>query len=494
MTLSTLLIYVGLVALVLTLIVKFVLKRSTDPIMSYVQNFCGALFIFSGYVKAIDPLGTAYKMEQYFDQFEAVFSGTWMKFLAPIFPVLSNYSISFSVVMIVLEIVLGAMLIIGHKPKFTAWAFIILVAFFTALTGFTYLTGYVPSDANFFDFGAWGAYKDTNMKVTDCGCFGDFIKLEPKVSFFKDIFLMVPAIYFVWRSSKMHQLFSHMWRSIITAVVTVGVGFYCLSNFVWDLPVIDFRPFKIGTDIAKQKAIEEEALGSIQILAYKVTNKASKETKEIPYADYLSTFQEYPVEEWDLEQIYSAPTIKPTKISEFDITSLDGYSLESDILHNEKPVLFIVAHKFYADGLQETRVLKDTIYQYDTLRQKNSPVIQIVKNIERIDERTESYTNYEWKEDYGKRYTEVVNPFVDAAKEAGWELIMAVGGAGTDQILDFKEDIGLDIKYGTADDILLKTIIRSNPGIVLIQKGVVIGKWHYKKLPDFNTVQALLTK
>ena len=176
MTLGTLVIGIGIAALVLTLLGGFVAKKVDNWLVSYLQNFTGALFIFSGWVKAIDPLGTAYKMEQYFAEFESTFSGTWFSFLAPLFPQLSEWASSFSVFMIVLEMVLGIMLLVGSSRRFTAWAFFLLVAFFTFLTGFTYLTGYVPEGVNFFQFGKWGEYVETNMKVTDCGCFGDFLK------------------------------------------------------------------------------------------------------------------------------------------------------------------------------------------------------------------------------------------------------------------------------------------------------------------------------
>ncbi|NNE14998.1 MAG: DoxX family membrane protein, partial [Saprospiraceae bacterium] len=156
-TLPTLLTNIGIVAIIITLIVGFVMKGHKSWLMTFLQNYCGVLFIFSGWVKAVDPLGTAYKMEQYFDEFYTTFEPTWFGFIAPIFPVFSKYAIWFSVFMIIFEIVLGIMLLIGAKPKITSWAFLILVAFFTVLTGFTYLTGYVPGDANFFQFGSWEA-------------------------------------------------------------------------------------------------------------------------------------------------------------------------------------------------------------------------------------------------------------------------------------------------------------------------------------------------
>ena len=158
MTLTTLLLYIGIAAVVLTGITKFVLRAGRSLPMSFLQNFVGALFLFSGYVKAIDPLGTAYKMEQYFAEFESTANGAGLEWLAPLFPWLSELSVGFSVFMIVLEIMLGMMLVLGAKPRLTVGLLFPIVAFFTVLTGFTYLTGYVPSGVNFFDFASWGAY------------------------------------------------------------------------------------------------------------------------------------------------------------------------------------------------------------------------------------------------------------------------------------------------------------------------------------------------
>ncbi len=488
MTLFTLIFRVAIAAVILTGITGLVLNRRKNWLTSYLQNFCGILFIFSGWVKAVDPLGTAYKMVDYFDQFEAVFQGTWFKFIAPAFPLLSAYAIGVAVFVIVFEIVLGFMLVIGHKPKMTAWAFFSLVLFFTVLTGFTYLTGYVPGDVNFFDFGGWAAYDATNMKVTDCGCFGDFIKLEPKVSFFKDIFLLVPALYFLFRSETMHQLFTHNIRNILVSVLTIGLVIYCFSNFLWDLPHEDFRPFREAVDIAEQKRLEEEAMANVQILAYHVTNKVSGEEKTIPYAEYLKTFKQYPEQAWDLEQITSEPSIPTTKISDFDITSLDHEPLNERILNNTGYTVLIIANELYGDGSPASRTVNDTMYVIDTLLRSDGSVYY-QRNIKEIATRTEPYIDYQWKEYYAQRYNDVVIPFVREAKKAGWDAIMIVAGADESQIEDFHQDLGLDVVYAMGDDKLLKTIIRSNPGIVLMKEGKILKKWHYAKLPKFNELE-----
>ncbi len=489
MTLTTLLLYVAIAAIILTVITKYGLKKGDNLLTSYLQNFVGALFIFSGWVKAVDPLGTAYKMTDYFTEFEATFQGTWFSFIAPVFPLLSQYVIGFSVFMIVFEIILGLMLILGHKPKFTAWAFLLLVVFFTFLTGFTYLTGYVPEGVNFFQFGKWTAFDENHMKVTDCGCFGDFIKLKPKVSFFKDVFLLIPGFYFLFATKTFHQLFTHNIRNVVLALSTVGLIVYCFSNYVWDIPHVDFRPFAKGKNIYEAKMAEEEAQANVKITAYGLTNKSTGEHLELPYAQYLKEFQNYPTSDWELEQITSEPAIAHSKLSEFDIFDLDGNNINDDILYNDKPVLFLVAYKLYGDGIPATKIVKDTTFRMDTVQLATPGEIKIERNIERIDERTINYTDYAWKEYYAERYTEVVKPVIDAAKADGVEVIMAVGQASPDQILDLDKDLDLNIRYGTADDILLKTIVRSNPGIVLMNKGILVDKWHYKKLPSYDEIK-----
>ena len=207
MTLSTIILIIALVALLLTLATRFVATRQPSLAMSLVQNFCGAWFLFSGYVKVADPLGTAYKMEQYFDEFAATAVGAGLSLAGPLFEFGSSVSPYIAMFMVVLEVVLGVMLVTGTRPRFAAWTFLTVMVFFTVLTGFTFLTGYVPTASNFFAFAEWGPYVETNMRVTDCGCFGDFLKLEPYTSFLKDLALMIPAIAFVAATGQMHQWF-----------------------------------------------------------------------------------------------------------------------------------------------------------------------------------------------------------------------------------------------------------------------------------------------
>lgn len=498
MTLTTLLTNIGIVAILLTLVVGFVMKGHKSWLMTFLQNFCGVLFLFSGWVKAVDPLGTAYKMEQYFAEFQSTFEGTWFKFIAPIFPWLSEHAIWFSVIMIVFEIVLGLMLLMGMKSKLTSWAFLILVAFFTVLTGFTYLTGYVPNDANFFSFGKWGPYNANNMKVTDCGCFGDFIKLVPKTSFFKDVFLLFPAVFFIFKHKDMHQLFTPKIRNAVVWFATIGLIFYCMANYKWNIPHADFRPFKQGADIRTQLQAEQDAMAAVQITDWKLKHKETGEILVLPNDEYLGNYAKYRDIYGVEEQIKGEPSIPITKISDFEITDIDGNDLTSEILENPDAHFLIVNHKLYGKSSVETVEVQDSIFQVDTVTVVETESFTdstfIVRKFDRIETREERKVSYDWDKAYLKSHTESLKPFTDAAKAAGHKVLMAIGGADDVAINAFNEATGLDLDYGMADDILLKTIVRSNPGVVLMKDGKVIDKWHIRKLPDFAKVQVQYLK
>jgi len=489
MTLTTLLIGVAIAAGLFTGLVGLVLKRQKNWLMTYVQSFCGILFLFSGYVKAVDPLGTAYKMEQYFAEFESTFADTAFSFLAPLFPWLSSMAIGFSVFMIVFEIVLGLMLLMGSKPKLTAWLFFGLVAFFTVLTGFTYLTGYVPNDVNFFQFGSWGPYVKTNMKVTDCGCFGDFLVLEPKTSFLKDVFLLAPSIYFIWRTKDMHQIFTPKVRNIVLGVATAGLLLMCLSNYSWDIPRQDFRPFKVGTDVAAVKAFEEAEMSKVQVYAYRLTNKTSGKSVELPYADFLKQFKDYPKAEWEYEQLKTEPSIKPSKISEYSITDADGLELADSLLGMKGYSMMIVSYKLKGEGRSEKVTKKIPIYVQDTITTASGEQ-SIVRKLDREENQEFTETTFDWDSRFAKIYSSIVNPMMASAESSGLNVYGVAGGAGNDKIESFRHHTQAAYPIYEADDILLKTIVRSNPGIVLWKDGAVVKKWHYKKLPTWEEIKA----
>ncbi|MBK9254483.1 MAG: DoxX family protein [Saprospiraceae bacterium] len=490
MTIYTLVLNIAIVALIVTLAMGFIWKIHKSWVMSFLQNFSGILFIFSGWVKAVDPMGTAIKMEDYFAEFYTTFAGTSFDFLAPLFPLLSQYSLLFGIVMIIFEIVLGLMLIMGAYPKITSWAFLLLVLFFTGLTGFTFLTGYVPGGTNFFQFSDWGPYKVTNMRVTDCGCFGDFIKLEPRISFYKDLVLLIPSFYFIFNYSKMHQLFTVKLRNIILGVSTLFLIFYSLYNFYWDEPHIDFRPFKKGANIAEIKAQESAAMAAVKVTSYKLTNKSTGEVKEIEYNQYLKEYESYPKEEWDAEQIKTEPTIKPTKISEFSIVDFDGNDKEDIFLKSENFVLMLLSGKAPYKAIPVMQMVTDSIFTSDTINVAGfKDSVRIEKVLKEVQEREERTYNIEWDKNFMNILQTDIKNFTDKAKVAGVEVTYVMSGVDAAKVKTLEEQIGLGIAYYTADEKLLKTISRSNPGILLWKNGVILEKWHYKKLPDFEKVK-----
>ena len=475
MTLGTIVLRVALLAVGLTIAVGYAYKEHKSWLMTYLQNFCGAFFIFSGFVKAIDPLGLAYKMQQYFAQFETTLDGTWFSFLSGIFPVLSEASVSFSVIMIVFEIVLGVMLILGAKPKLTSWAFLLLVGFFTALTGFTYLTGYVPMEENFFTFSKWTAFNEDQMRVTDCGCFGDFLILKPKISFLKDIVLLFPAFFFVFKHKDMHQLFTPKIKMIILGFVIIALSLFCFRNFHFNLPVADFRPFKEGTDVRTSKNEQTEKVANAAF-TWIMKNTKTGETKEFAQDDY-------PAEPWEFVDRKQAK-IETNKIYDY---SISGETVEEDILlvyKNGQDSLVEVSPADTADGgIQEdwtfvqTKTSEKTVDSDITvsLLGEEGYSIMIVSN----------------KLPYASKsaFATKVGELHKGAEGKGVNFYAVVGGVGKEYIDEYKSGIQANYPFYTADDILLKTIVRSNPGIVLWRDGKIVKKWHHRQLPSFEDIE-----
>ena len=483
MTLLRLLFYIAIIALVLTLLIGWWKKGHKSWLMTYLQNFTGVLFIISGLVKAIDPVGTAFKMEEYFTEFQYAFANTWFGFMGPVFHYLSEISLIFSVAMIVFEIILGLMLLLGHKTKLTSWAFLLLVLFFTMLTGFTYLTGYVPSDATYFEFSKWGPYVVTNMRVTDCGCFGDFIKLVPKISFFKDLALLVPAFIFVFRHKDMHQLFTAKTRNITIAISTVLLVIFCLNNFLWNLPVVDFRPFKVGTNLFEKREKEMAAAAAVKITAWKLKNLKTGELIEIPDKQYMAELAKYPKTEWSVvEQIKTKPEIEATKVSDFSVSDSEGNDLAEDILTDSGDVILVVAYKLEGESKTEEVMVPDTLWKVDTVQIKPDSA-GLVKSIASIGTKKEVKTIYSWDPDYLADYKEKVNPLMDDVMKQGAKVYAIAGGAGSDMENAFREAIEGHYDWYEADEVLLKTMIRSNPGVMHLKGGKVLEMWHIRHLP-----------
>ena len=184
----------------------------------------GALFIFSGFVKAIDPKGLAYKMQEFFEAWSnsGFFSGMMKTF--------DHYAISFSVIMITLEVAVGFALLIGWKKKLTAVVLVLLMLFFTFLTAYVLFTG----------------------KIRACGCFGDCIPLTPVQTFTKDIILLILSLFILFNLRYIRPVAKPLVLTIyilIATCLTLFLQYYVLNH----LPLIDCLPFKKGSNIIEKR-------------------------------------------------------------------------------------------------------------------------------------------------------------------------------------------------------------------------------------------------
>lgn len=192
-----------------------------------IQALVGVLFIISGLVKAHDPLGLAYKMQEYFELWAAAAGNkAW---LINTFDFFHDHSLMLSIFMITLEIIAGVALLIGWMKRTVLYLLLALIIFFTFLTGYAYLSG----------------------KFTNCGCFGDCIPITPLMSFSKDIILLVLISFLILGQRYIKPLFSSRARAIIllaSLLLTLVLQWYVLNY----LPFVDCLPFKKGNNIEAQ--------------------------------------------------------------------------------------------------------------------------------------------------------------------------------------------------------------------------------------------------
>ena len=191
----------------------------------------GVLFIFSGLVKAIDPKGLAYKMQEFFE----AWSGSG--FMPGLMKSLDQYALGFSIFMITLEVVVGVALLIGWKKKITVWVLLLLMLFFTFLTSYVLFTG----------------------KIRACGCFGDCIPLTPVQTFSKDIILLILVIMLLFNTKYIMPIAKplFMWLYILVATIMVlFLQWHVLRN----LPFVDCLPYKKGNNIVELRKMPANAV------------------------------------------------------------------------------------------------------------------------------------------------------------------------------------------------------------------------------------------
>ncbi|HLT41995.1 MAG TPA: BT_3928 family protein, partial [Sphingobacteriaceae bacterium] len=232
-------------------------KTTTLPITNILiwiaRIFTGALFVFSGLIKANDPLGFSYKLEEYFQVFQMDF--------------LNSYSVIIAILLCSIEIILGALLLIGVWKRQVVLGLLLLILFFTFLTFYS----------AFFEV------------VTSCGCFGDAIPLTLWQSFTKDLILLTLIIFlYINRNAIQPTIGDAYTKNIVTAgvaIISIGIGIYTF-NF---LPVLDFLPYKVGNNLPELMRIPPGAVLDEYETRYKLKNKLTNEEREMSDKEYLKT-------------------------------------------------------------------------------------------------------------------------------------------------------------------------------------------------------------
>lgn len=261
--------------------------------------FVGGLFIFSGLIKLNDPVGTQIKMEEYFGVFADDF-GSFFKLFVPA-------SLEIGMVMIILEIVLGVAVLIYYRMNITAVLLLLLMVFFTFLTFYS-------------------AYFN---KVTDCGCFGDAIKLTPWQSFTKDVILMIPILHLFWYRKTyvptLRTLEGHVTVGAATVICLI-LGIYAIRH----LPFIDFRAYRIGNHIPSQMQPEEQP-----IFEYVFIRRDNGE--EVRSDKYLTDTTQYKYQ--SVVQVNEDKT-RP-KITDYAVITVDGEDVTQQTFEGAK-LFFII--------------------------------------------------------------------------------------------------------------------------------------------------------
>ena len=193
--------------------------------------FTGLLFIFSGLVKAIDPKGLAFKMQEFFE----AWSGSG--FMPGLMKIFDEYALTFSIIMITLEVIVGVALLIGWKKKLTTIVLLLLMIFFTFLTSYVLFTG----------------------KIRACGCFGDCIPLTPIQTFTKDIVLVILAFLLLLNTKYINPIakpfFCFLYMLGATILILI-LQWYVLRN----LPLVDCLPYKKGNNIIELRKMPTNAI------------------------------------------------------------------------------------------------------------------------------------------------------------------------------------------------------------------------------------------
>lgn len=370
-------------------------------ILNFSRWFVGVLFIFSGLIKANDPLGFGYKLQEYFDVFHIGF--------------LNNWATGIAIILCVLEIVLGALLLFGFWKNKVTKGLLGLIIFFTFLT-------FVSA-----------AFK----VVASCGCFGDAIPLTPWQSFGKDLILLMMIVYLFIHRSKINPMTENLnlqkglFISVTLASLLFGIFTYSF------LPIVDFLPYKVGASIPDAMKIPEGAAQDEYLIMYQLKNKKTAETKTMSDKDYMK-LEVWKDDNWEVVGTPEKKLIKKgydVKIKDLLISDASGTDYTKELIENPYYNLVVVAYNL--DDASEKAIAATNALALNAAEQFNIRTVLLTSN---------------------------------SAQDAD----------------AFSKKMKLFMEVFYADAVPLKSMVRSNPGVLLLKNGVIVNKWHYNTLPSFD--------
>lgn len=352
----------------------------------------GMVFIFSGFVKAVDPLGSAYKFADYFTAFKLGF----LEFLA----------LPMGIFLSAFELILGLTLILGFRRKIIFKILMWFMSFFTLLTFILALFN----------------------PVTDCGCFGDALILTNWQTFFKNVVLMVFVLILYSGRNIEYKSGPVLREWIVVGMLFAGASLFSFWNFR-HLPLMDFRPYDVGTVISEEMEIPE----GMPVDEYETTliyrNKETGKTSSFSMEDYPKD---------TLQWVFADSESKLVK---------RGY---------EPPIHDFAIMDPYGDDLVN-EILSDGGYS----------LVMVSHDLAAADQEALSQAG-EWSQ---------LELFASDFS------FYAVSSSGSAEIESISAELGLTYEFMAGDEIMLKTIVRSNPGFMLVKNGIILGKWAYRDFP-----------
>lgn len=368
----------------------------------------GAVFLFSSFVKGVDPMGTAYKIEDYLNAWSI--AGIGFQWAVPM-------AVYLSMALIVLEFVVGVALVCNCFKKLTPWVLTLMMAFFTVTTFVDALTN----------------------KVEDCGCFGDAVKLTNWQTFWKNVALDVLVVV-IWITRPRKTKFRTETDVIIglfAIVIMLIFGIYNIKNE----PCIDFRPWKVGNQMIPN--IDKEMQSFVQYKNNQTGNFITYENKE--FMAFVS--EKYATEDGavDWTRFNAEWTFDTSWVEQPEVTAGGFCMIDSE----------------------------GEDYTMDLIGGEDYVLIATIHNLAEVDED-------------GLKAMKYMKRFAD---ENGMQAVVLTAALVEEMQAYMYENDLTDMDFYWTDDTAIKTMLRSNPGFILIKHGVVVGKWHYRNYLKINEIE-----